>query len=91
MGTDTQSDAKTRYAAGTLFHQGMSGGISDIIGNLRFSPKAGRKKKQTKEKGRPGSTWILKIWRKAPTQQFSEYDTSDCVQMNSLMKRPLMI
>jgi hypothetical protein len=27
----------------------------------------------------------------APTQQFSEYDTSDCVQMNSLMKRPLMI
>ncbi|WPT11463.1 hypothetical protein PSENEW3n2_00000901 [Picochlorum sp. SENEW3] len=37
------------------FTKGMSGGISGIIGNLRFIPKAGRKKKQTKEKGRPGS------------------------------------
>ncbi|WPT16854.1 hypothetical protein PSENEW3_00004861, partial [Picochlorum sp. SENEW3] len=66
---------------GTLFHQGMSGGISDIIGNLQFIPEAGRKKKQTKEKGTdldPEDMEESVEEIEAPTQQFSEYGTSDC-------------
>ncbi|WPT16195.1 hypothetical protein PSENEW3_00004202 [Picochlorum sp. SENEW3] len=73
---------KLKYAAGALFHQGMSGGISDIGGNLRFIPKAGRKKKQTKEKGTdldPEDMEESVEEIEAPTQQFSEYGTSDCV------------
>ena len=81
MGTDTQLDAKTRYAAGTLFHQGMSGGISDIRGNLRFIPKAGRKKKQTTGEETdldPEDMEESVEETEAPTQRFSEYGISEC-------------
>ena len=79
--TDTQNDAKTRHAAGTLFHQGMSGGISDIGGNIRFIPKAGRKKKQTTEEGTdldPEDMEESIEETEASSQQFSEYGSSEC-------------
>jgi hypothetical protein len=79
--TDTQNDAKTRYAAGTLFDQGMSGGISDIGGNIRFIPKAGRKKKQTTEEGTdldPEDMEESIEETEASSQQFSEDRSSEC-------------
>lgn len=78
---DTQNDdAKTRYTAGTLFFEGMTGGISDIGGNLQFIPRAGRKRKQTTQ----GTDQIDEGMEQsveetaASSQQFSEYDSSQC-------------
>ena len=79
--TDTQNDAECRYAAGTLFHQGMSGGISDIGGNIRFIPKAGRKKKQTTEEGADLHAEDMEESveeTEASSQRFSEYGSSEC-------------
>ena len=91
--TDTQNDAECRYAAGTLFHQGMSGGISDIGGNIRFIPKAGRKKKQTTEEGADLHAEDMEesIEETEASSNVFQSMAPRNVQVNLLMKRPLTI
>jgi len=59
----------------------MSGGISDIGGNIRFISKAGRKKKQTTEEGADLHYEDMEESveeTEASSQRFSEYGSSEC-------------
>ena len=88
----TQNDDESRYAAGTFFHQGMIDGISDIRGNIRFIPKAGRKKKQTTEEGADLNAEDMEESVEDTEASYNVFQSMvpRNIQMNLLMKRPLM-
>jgi hypothetical protein len=79
--TGTQQDAVTRFNAGTLFYEGMSGGVS-VVGGPQFIPRAGRKRKQPAEDGTgqvpEGGMDASDQETVASTQQYSEYGSSQC-------------
>jgi len=80
--THTQNEAVTAFNTGTLFHEGMRGGVSDV-GGPQFIPKAGRKKKQTAEDATgqipdAGSEASDDDDEAAASQQYSEYPSSQC-------------
>jgi hypothetical protein len=77
----TQVGALASFHAGTLFYEGMSGGVS-VVRGPHFVPKAGRKKRQgaadpTGPAPDAGTEPSVQETA-ASAQEYSEYDSSQC-------------
>ena len=76
----TQSDAIASFNAGTLFREGMSGGVS-VVGGPQFVPRAGRKKQQGADEATgPAPDAMEESVQETATssQEYSSYPSSQC-------------